>query len=181
MYVNIHSLHRISKYSSKEGTAPKISKLGTGTWAATKAKTKSRVKELAFDLLKLYAKRKSSKGFTFSPDNYMLHELEASFMFEETPDQRAAIHAVKKDMERSTPMDRLVCGDVGFGKTEVAIRAAFKAAADGKQVAVLVPTTILSMQHYRSFTRRLARFPGHCRLHQPLQNGQKTHRNPQET
>ena len=159
LYVNIHSLHRISKYSSKEGTAPKISKLGTGTWAATKAKTKSRVKELAFDLLKLYAKRKSSKGFTFSPDNYMLHELEASFMFEETPDQRAAIHAVKKDMERSTPMDRLVCGDVGFGKTEVAIRAAFKAAADGKQVAVLVPTTILSMQHYRSFTRRLRDFP----------------------
>ena len=159
LYVNIHSLHRISKYSSKEGTAPKVSKLGTGTWAATKAKTKSRVKELAFDLLKLYAKRKSSKGFTFSPDNYMLHELEASFMFEETPDQRAAIHAVKKDMERSTPMDRLVCGDVGFGKTEVAIRAAFKAAADGKQVAVLVPTTILSMQHYRSFTRRLRDFP----------------------
>jgi transcription-repair coupling factor (superfamily II helicase) len=159
LYVNIHSLHRISKYSSKEGTAPKISKLGTGTWAATKAKTKTRVKELAFDLLKLYAKRKSSTGFSFSPDNYMLHELEASFMFEETPDQRAAIHAVKKDMERSTPMDRLVCGDVGFGKTEVAIRAAFKAAADGKQVAVLVPTTILSMQHYRSFTRRLRDFP----------------------
>ncbi len=159
LYVNIHSLHRISKYSSKEGTAPKISKLGTGTWAATKAKTKSRVKELAFDLLKLYAKRKSSKGFTFSQDNYMIHELEASFMFEETPDQRAAIHAVKKDMERSTPMDRLVCGDVGFGKTEVAIRAAFKAATDGKQVAVLVPTTILSMQHYRSFTRRLRDFP----------------------
>ena len=159
LYVNIHSLHRISKYSSKEGTAPKISKLGTGTWAATKAKTKTRVKELAFDLLKLYAKRKSSTGFSFSPDNYMLHELEASFMFEETPDQRAAIHAVKKDMERTTPMDRLVCGDVGFGKTEVAIRAAFKAAADGKQVAVLVPTTILSMQHYRSFTRRLRDFP----------------------
>ena len=159
LYVNIHSLHRISKYSSKEGTAPKISKLGTGTWAATKAKTKSRVKELAFDLLKLYAKRKSSKGFTFSQDNYMIHELEASFMFEETPDQRAAIHAVKKDMERSTPMDRLVCGDVGFGKTEVAIRAAFKAATDGKQVAVLVPTTILSMQHYRSFARRLRDFP----------------------
>lgn len=159
LYVNIHSLHRISKYSSKEGSEPKISKLGTGTWAATKAKTKSRVKELAFDLLKLYAKRKSSKGFAFSPDNYMLHELEASFMFEETPDQRAAIHAVKKDMERSTPMDRLICGDVGFGKTEVAIRAAFKAAADGKQVAVLVPTTILSMQHYRSFSRRLRDFP----------------------
>jgi len=159
LYVNIHSLHRISKYTSKEGTAPKISKLGTGTWAATKAKTKTRVKELAFDLLKLYAKRKNSKGFSFSPDNYMLHELEASFMFEETPDQHSAIEAVKKDMERSIPMDRLVCGDVGFGKTEVAIRAAFKAAADGKQVAVLVPTTILSMQHFRSFSRRLRDFP----------------------
>jgi transcription-repair coupling factor (superfamily II helicase) len=159
LYVNIHSLHRISKYSSKEGTKPKISKLGTGAWAATKAKTKSRVKELAFDLLKLYARRKNATGFSFSPDNYMLHELEASFMFEETPDQHAAIQAVKKDMERSTPMDRLVCGDVGFGKTEVAIRAAFKAAADGKQVAVLVPTTILSMQHFRSFSRRLRDFP----------------------
>lgn len=159
LYVNIHSLHRISKYSSKEGTTPKISKLGTGTWAATKAKTKTRVKELAFDLLKLYAKRKHSEGFAFSGDNYMLHELEASFMFEETPDQHAAIRAVKKDMEKPTPMDRLVCGDVGFGKTEVAVRAAFKAAADGKQVAVLVPTTILSMQHYRSFSRRLRDFP----------------------
>jgi transcription-repair coupling factor (superfamily II helicase) len=159
LYVNIHSLHRIAKYTSKEGTAPKISKLGTGTWAATKAKTKTRVKELAFDLLKLYAKRKTSNGFSFSPDNYMLHELEASFMFEETPDQHSAIEAVKKDMERAIPMDRLVCGDVGFGKTEVAIRAAFKAAADGKQVAVLVPTTILSMQHYRSFSRRLRDFP----------------------
>ena len=159
LYVNIHSLHRISKYTSKEGTTPKISKLGTGTWAATKAKTKTRVKELAFDLLKLYAQRKNSKGFSFAPDNYMLHELEASFMFEETPDQHSAIEAVKKDMEREIPMDRLVCGDVGFGKTEVAIRAAFKAAADGKQVAVLVPTTILSMQHFRSFSRRLRDFP----------------------
>ena len=159
LYVNIHSLHRISKYTSKEGTTPKISKLGTGTWAATKAKTKTRVKELAFDLLKLYAQRKNSKGFSFAPDNYMLHELEASFMFEETPDQHSAIEAVKKDMEREIPMDRLVCGDVGFGKTEVAIRAAFKAAADGKQVAVLVPTTILSMQHFRSFSRSLRDFP----------------------
>lgn len=159
LYVNIHSLHRISKYTSKEGTTPKISKLGTGAWAATKAKTKKRVKELAFDLLKLYAKRKTAPGHAFSPDNYLLHELEASFMFEETPDQHAAIEAVKKDMEKGVPMDRLVCGDVGFGKTEVAIRAAFKAAADGKQVAVLVPTTILSMQHYRSFSRRLRDFP----------------------
>ncbi|MDE0870968.1 MAG: transcription-repair coupling factor [Flavobacteriales bacterium] len=159
LYVNIHSLHRISKYTSKEGTAPKINKLGTGTWAATKSKTKTRVKELAYDLLRLYAKRKNAEGVAFSPDNYMLHELEASFMFEETPDQHAAIEAVKRDMEKPIPMDRLVCGDVGFGKTEVAIRAAFKAAADGKQVAVLVPTTILSMQHHRSFTRRLHDFP----------------------
>ena len=159
LYVNIHSLHRISKYTSKEGTKPKISKLGTGAWAATKAKTKTRVKELAFDLLKLYAQRKQAEGIAFSPDNYMLHELEASFMFEETPDQHAAIEAVKRDMEKPIPMDRLVCGDVGFGKTEVAIRAAFKAAADGKQVAVLVPTTILSMQHFRSFARRLRDFP----------------------
>ena len=159
LYVNIHSLHRISKYTSKEGTTPKISKLGTGAWAATKAKTKKRVKELAFDLLKLYAKRRTAPGYAFAPDNYLLHELEASFMFEETPDQHAAIEAVKKDMEKGVPMDRLVCGDVGFGKTEVAIRAAFKAAADGKQVAVLVPTTILSMQHYRSFSRRLREFP----------------------
>lgn len=159
LYVNIHSLHRISKYTSKEGTTPKISKLGTGAWAATKAKTKKRVKELAFDLLQLYAKRKTAPGHAFSPDNYLLHELEASFMFEETPDQHAAIEAVKRDMEKAVPMDRLVCGDVGFGKTEVAIRAAFKAAADGKQVAVLVPTTILSMQHYRSFARRLREFP----------------------
>ena len=159
LYVNIHSLHRISKYTSKEGSQPKISKLGTGAWAATKAKTKTRVKELAFDLLKLYAQRKQAKGIAFSPDNYMLHELEASFMFEETPDQHSAIEAVKRDMEKPIPMDRLVCGDVGFGKTEVAIRAAFKAAADGKQVAVLVPTTILSMQHYRSFARRLRDFP----------------------
>jgi transcription-repair coupling factor (superfamily II helicase) len=159
LYVNIHSLHRISKYTSKEGSQPKISKLGTGAWAATKAKTKTRVKELAFDLLKLYAQRKQAEGIAFSPDNYMLHELEASFMFEETPDQHSAIEAVKRDMEKPIPMDRLVCGDVGFGKTEVAIRAAFKAAADGKQVAVLVPTTILSMQHYRSFARRLRDFP----------------------
>ena len=116
LYVNIHSLHRISKYTSKEGTKPKISKLGTGAWAATKAKTKTRVKELAFDLLKLYAQRKQAEGIAFSPDNYMLHELEASFMFEETPDQHAAIEAVKRDMEKPIPMDRLVCGDVGFGE-----------------------------------------------------------------
>ena len=159
LYVSIHSLHRIAKYTSKEGTAPKISKLGSGAWQATKSKTKSRVKELAFDLLQLYAKRMQAPGHAFAPDSYLQHELEASFMFEDTPDQHAACEAVKRDMEKSAPMDRLVCGDVGFGKTEVAIRAAFKAATDGKQVAVLVPTTILSMQHHRSFTRRLHDFP----------------------
>lgn len=159
LYVSIHSLHRIAKYTSKEGTAPKISKLGSGAWQATKSKTKSRVKELAYDLLQLYAKRMQAPGHAFAPDSYLQHELEASFMFEDTPDQHAACEAVKKDMEKSAPMDRLVCGDVGFGKTEVAVRAAFKAATDGKQVAVLVPTTILSMQHYRSFSRRLHDFP----------------------
>lgn len=159
LYVSIHSLHRIAKYTSKEGTAPKISKLGSGAWQATKSKTKSRVKELAFDLLQLYAKRMQAPGHAFAPDSYLQHELEASFMFEDTPDQHAACEAVKRDMEKSAPMDRLVCGDVGFGKTEVAVRAAFKAATDGKQVAVLVPTTILSMQHFRSFSRRLSDFP----------------------
>ncbi len=159
LYVSIHSLHRIAKYTSKEGTAPKISKLGSGAWQATKSKTKSRVKELAFDLLQLYAKRMQAPGHAFAPDSYLQHELEASFMFEDTPDQHAACEAVKRDMEKSAPMDRLVCGDVGFGKTEVAVRAAFKAATDGKQVAVLVPTTILSMQHHRSFSRRLNDFP----------------------
>ncbi len=159
LYVSIHSLHRIAKYSSKEGTQPKISKLGTSAWAATKAKTKTRVKELAFDLIRLYAQRKTTPGFAFSPDTYLQHELEASFLFEDTPDQTTATAAVKRDMEAPSPMDRLVCGDVGFGKTEIAVRAAFKAATDGKQVAVLVPTTILSMQHFRSFSRRLRDFP----------------------
>ena len=159
LYVSIHALHRIAKYTSKEGTAPKVSKLGSGAWQATKSKTKSRVKELAFDLLQLYAKRLQALGYAFAPDSYLQHELEASFMFEDTPDQHAACEAVKRDMEKTSPMDRLVCGDVGFGKTEVAIRAAFKAATDGKQVAVLVPTTILSMQHHRSFSRRLRDFP----------------------
>ena len=159
LYVSIHSLHRISKFTSKEGTTPKINKLGTATWAKTKAKTKSKVKQIAYDLLQLYAKRKASEGFAFTPDTYLQHELEASFMFEDTPDQHSAIKAVKADMEKVQPMDRLVCGDVGFGKTEIAIRAAFKAATDGKQVAVLVPTTILSMQHHRSFSRRLKDFP----------------------
>ncbi len=159
LYVSIHSLHRISKYSSKEGTQPKINKLGTNTWAQTKQKTKGRVKQIAYDLLQLYAKRKAAPGHAYPNDGYLQHALEASFMYEDTPDQNAASEAVKEDMLKSTPMDRLVCGDVGFGKTEIAIRAAFRAACDGKQVAVLVPTTILSMQHFKSFSRRLREFP----------------------
>jgi transcription-repair coupling factor (superfamily II helicase) len=159
LYVSIHSLHRISKYSSKEGVAPKTNKLGSPAWATAKSKAKARVKELAFDLIKLYAKRKSEKGFAFHPDTYLQTELEASFMYEDTPDQLTATQAIKKDMELDAPMDRLVCGDVGFGKTELAIRAAFKAAVDGKQVAVLVPTTVLCFQHYRTFSERLKDFP----------------------
>ena len=159
LYVSIHSLHRIAKYTGKEGTAPSLHKLGGTAWAATKAKTKKRIKELAFDLIKLYAKRKSEKGFAFHPDTYLQHELEASFIYEDTPDQNKATRDVKTDMEKPWPMDRLVCGDVGFGKTEVAIRAAFKAATDGKQVAVLVPTTILALQHYKTFSARLKEFP----------------------
>jgi transcription-repair coupling factor (superfamily II helicase) len=159
LYVGIHSLHRISKFTGKEGNAPKLNKLGTQAWATLKNKTKKKIKELAFDLIQLYAKRKSQPGFAFNKDTYLQNELEASFMYEDTPDQFKATQAVKEDMESPTPMDRLICGDVGFGKTEVAIRAAFKAATDGKQVAVLVPTTILSMQHYRTFKERLKDFP----------------------
>jgi transcription-repair coupling factor (superfamily II helicase) len=159
LYVGIHSLHRISKFTGKEGNAPKLNKLGTQAWATLKNKTKKKIKELAFDLIQLYAKRKSQPGFAFNKDTYLQNELEASFMYEDTPDQFKATLAVKEDMESPTPMDRLICGDVGFGKTEVAIRAAFKAATDGKQVAVLVPTTILSMQHYRTFKERLKDFP----------------------
>jgi transcription-repair coupling factor (superfamily II helicase) len=159
LYVGIHSLHRISKFTGKEGTVPKMNKLGTQAWSTLKNKTKKKIKELAFDLIQLYAKRKSQPGFAFSPDTYLQNELEVSFMYEDTPDQAKATAAFKQDMESATPMDRLVCGDVGFGKTEVAIRAAFKAVADSKQVAVLVPTTILSMQHFRSFKERLKDFP----------------------
>jgi transcription-repair coupling factor (superfamily II helicase) len=159
LYVGIHSLHRISKFTGKDGGTPKMNKLGSATWSNLKKKTKKKIKELAFDLIKLYAKRKSQPGFAYSPDSYLQNELEASFMYEDTPDQLKATIAVKEDMESSTPMDRLVCGDVGFGKTEIAIRAAFKAVADSKQVAVLVPTTILSMQHYRSFKERLEGMP----------------------
>jgi transcription-repair coupling factor (superfamily II helicase) len=159
LYVNINSLHKISKYTGKEGTPPKVNKLGSDAWVKLKDKTKAKVKAIAFDLIKLYAQRKAQTGFAFTPDNYMMHELEASFIYEDTIDQAKAIADVKKDMEAPAPMDRLVCGDVGFGKTEVAIRAAFKAAIDGKQVAVLVPTTILAFQHFKTFKERLKDFP----------------------
>ena len=159
LYVGIHSLHRIAKFTGKDGAAPKMNKLGTQTWATLKQKTKKKIKELAFDLIKLYAKRKAQPGFAFTPDSYLQNELEASFMYEDTPDQLKSTIAVKEDMESKTPMDRLICGDVGFGKTEIAVRAAFKAVADSKQVAILVPTTILSMQHHRSFVERLEGFP----------------------
>lgn len=162
LYVSIHSLHRITKYSGKDGTEPTVNKLGSGAWQKTKAKTKSRVKQIAYDLIKLYAERKAKKGFAFSPDNYLQTELEASFIYEDTPDQVKSIQAVKDDMEAEYPMDRLICGDVGFGKTEIAIRAAFKAVCDSKQVAVLVPTTVLSMQHFKNFSERLREFP--CRV-----------------
>ena len=159
LFVNVHSLHRISRYKSGEGDPPKIYKLGGGAWQKLKNATKRAVKDISRELIALYAKRKASKGFAFSADTYLQQELEASFMWEDTPDQQAAAEAVKRDMESSQPMDRLVCGDVGFGKTEVAIRAAFKAAVDGKQTAVLVPTTILALQHYRSFMERLRDLP----------------------
>lgn len=159
LYVSIHSLHRIAKYSGKEGHEPKINKLGTQAWKNLKNKTKKKIKEIAYDLIKLYAKRKSANGHAFAPDSYLQNELEASFLYEDTPDQEKTTVAVKEDMESDSPMDRLVCGDVGFGKTEIAIRAAFKAAVDGKQVAVLVPTTILALQHYKSFSDRLKDFP----------------------
>ncbi|HUB60972.1 MAG TPA: transcription-repair coupling factor [Puia sp.] len=159
LYVNINSLHKISKYTGKEGSVPKVNKLGSDAWQKLKEKTKTRVKEIAFDLIKLYAQRKTEKGFAYSPDNYLQTELEASFIYEDTPDQSKATGDVKKDMEAPAPMDRLVCGDVGFGKTEVAIRAAFKACCDNKQVAILVPTTILAFQHYKTFSDRLRDFP----------------------
>ena len=159
VFVSVHSLHKISRYRSKEGEPPKINKLGSKTWQNLKNSTKVKVKDIAKDLIQLYAKRKSAKGFAFSPDTYMQQELESSFMYEDTPDQEKAVRAVKADMEDDCPMDRLVCGDVGFGKTEVAVRAAFKAVADSKQVAVLVPTTILSLQHYNTFKSRLKDFP----------------------
>jgi transcription-repair coupling factor (superfamily II helicase) len=159
LYVNINSLHKISKYTGKEGTIPKVNKLGSDTWSKLKEKTKIKVKEIAFDLIKLYAQRKAQQGFAHAPDNYMQTELEASFIYEDTPDQAKATADVKKDMESPSPMDRLVCGDVGFGKTEIAIRAAFKTCLDGKQAAILVPTTILAFQHYKTLNDRLKDFP----------------------
>ena len=159
LYVSIHSLHRISKYCSKDGSQPTLSKLGSNSWNKLKEKTKSRVKDIARELIKLYAERKNSKGFQYMPDTYLQTELEASFMYEDTADQLKATVDVKRDMESETPMDRLICGDVGFGKTEIAIRAAFKAVCDSKQVAVLVPTTVLALQHYQTFSKRLKGFP----------------------
>ena len=159
IFVSIHALHRISKYKGKEGEAPRINKLGSGAWERLKERTKSKVKDIARELIKLYAKRKAEHGFQYSPDSYLQQELEASFIYEDTPDQIKSTADVKKDMESTLPMDRLVCGDVGFGKTEVAIRAAFKAVTDSKQVAVLVPTTVLALQHYKTFKDRLKDFP----------------------
>lgn len=159
LYVNIHSLHRISKYRDKDGEPPKIHRLGSGHWKRLKEKTKKNVKDIAKDLIVLYAQRREKKGFAFSPDSYIQNELETSFIYEDTPDQLTATEAIKRDMESETPMDRLICGDVGFGKTELAIRAAMKAVYDNKQVAVLVPTTILALQHYQTFKERLANFP----------------------
>jgi transcription-repair coupling factor (superfamily II helicase) len=159
LYVNISSLHKIAKYTGKEGTVPKVNKLGSDVWNRLKEKTKTKVKEIAFDLIKLYAQRKAQQGFQHAPDTYLQTELEASFIYEDTPDQSKATADVKKDMESTSPMDRLVCGDVGFGKTEIAVRAAFKTVVDGKQAAVLVPTTILAFQHYKTFSERLKDFP----------------------
>ena len=159
VFVSIHSLHKISKYKGKEGEPPRINKLGTGAWERIKEKTKTKIKDIARDLIKLYSQRKQEKGFAYTPDSFLQHELEASFLYEDTPDQLKATNDVKADMESNRPMDRLVCGDVGFGKTEVAVRAAFKAATDNKQVAVLVPTTVLAYQHYQTFSERLKEFP----------------------
>ena len=159
VFVSIHSLHKISKYKGKEGEPPRINKLGTGAWEKIKEKTKTKIKDIARDLIKLYSQRKQEQGYAYTPDSFLQHELEASFIYEDTPDQLKATHDVKADMESNRPMDRLVCGDVGFGKTEVAVRAAFKAATDNKQVAVLVPTTVLAYQHFQTFSERLKEFP----------------------
>jgi len=162
VFVSIHALHKVAKYKGKEGEPPRLNKLGTGAWERIKEKTKSKIKDIARDLIKLYARRREEKGFAYSPDSFLQHELEASFLYEDTPDQLKATQDVKADMESQRPMDRLVCGDVGFGKTEVAVRAAFKAVTDNKQVAVLVPTTVLAYQHFQTFKERLKEFP--CRV-----------------
>lgn len=174
VFISVHALHKISRYKSKDSEPPKINKLGSKTWANLKNNTKSKVKDIAKDLIRLYAERKNSKGYAFSADTYMQRELESSFMYEDTPDQEKAINAVKGDMEDVCPMDRLVCGDVGFGKTEVAVRAAFKAAVDGKQVAVLVPTTILALQHYNTFKSRLKDFPVNIEFVSRLRTAKET-------
>ncbi|HBY67204.1 MAG TPA: transcription-repair coupling factor, partial [Flavobacteriaceae bacterium] len=159
LYLSIHSLHKITKYNGKDGKEPKIYKLGSAAWKKLKQKTKKRVKQIAFNLIELYAKRRLQKGFAYDPDSYLQAELESSFMYEDTPDQSTATEDVKRDMENERPMDRLICGDVGFGKTEVAVRAAFKAVDNNKQVAILVPTTILAFQHFKTFSERLADMP----------------------
>ena len=159
VFVSIHALHKVSKYKGKDGEAPRLSRLGTGAWEKMKERTKKKIKDIARDLIMLYSRRKEEKGFAYSPDSFMQHELEAGFAYEDTPDQLRVTQEVKADMERPVPMDRLVCGDVGFGKTEIAVRAAMKAAADNKQVAVLVPTTVLALQHYKTFSSRLRDFP----------------------
>ncbi len=176
LLVNIHSLHRISKYKGKDGTEPSLNKLGTGAWQNLKNRTKARVKDIAKELIALYAERLTEKGFSFSPDSYLQNELEASFIYEDTPDQEKATAAVKEDMEKQIPMDRLICGDVGFGKTEIAIRAAFKAVTDSKQVAVLVPTTILALQHYNTFSDRLKDFPARVEYISRFKSASETRR-----
>lgn len=174
VFVSIHSLHKVSKYKGHEGEQPRISTLGTGAWERMKERTKKKIKDIARDLILLYSRRREEKGFAFSPDSFMQHELEASFIYEDTPDQLKTTNDVKQDMERSRPMDRLVCGDVGFGKTEVAVRAAFKACADNKQVAVLVPTTVLAYQHYRTFSERLRDMPVRIEYLSRARNASKT-------
>lgn len=176
LLVNIHSLHRISKYKGKDGTEPSLNKLGTGAWQNLKNRTKARVKDIAKELIALYAERLTEKGFSFSPDSYLQNELEASFIYEDTPDQEKATADVKEDMEKQIPMDRLICGDVGFGKTEIAIRAAFKAVTDSKQVAVLVPTTILALQHYNTFSDRLKDFPARVEYISRFKSASETRR-----
>lgn len=175
IFVSIHGLHRISKYKGQDGTPPTLNKIGTGAWQRLKERTKSKVKDIARDLIQLYAKRKEEKGFEYSPDSYLQHELEASFIYEDTPDQTKVTADIKQDMESAMPMDRLVCGDVGFGKTEIAIRAAFKAVTDSKQVAVLVPTTVLALQHYDTFKERLKDFPCHVEYLSRAKSSAETH------